>query len=53
MGNCNGGNTPDERQARQKSSDIDKQIRRDEKIFSNTIKILLLGELRLQYMSTI
>lgn len=47
MGNCGGGITPEERQARQKSSDIDKQIRRDEKVFSNTIKILLLGELRL------
>ena len=36
--------TPEERQARQKSSDIDKQIKRDERVFSNTIKILLLGK---------
>ncbi|KAI6658400.1 guanine nucleotide-binding protein (G protein), subunit alpha [Oopsacas minuta] len=44
MGNCvPGGLTPEERQARQKSTDIDKQIKKDERIFSNTIKILLLG----------
>ena len=44
MGNCGGGMTPDERQARQKSSDIDKQIKKDERVYSNTIKILLLGK---------
>ena len=45
MGNCGGGLTQDEREAKQKSSNIDRQIKKDEKVFAKTIKILLLGSL--------
>ncbi len=36
--------TPEERDAKQRSSAIDRQLRSDLREFENTIKILLLGE---------
>jgi hypothetical protein len=45
MGNCvGGGGNPEDREARSRSSAIDRQIREDRKDFENTIKILLLGK---------
>lgn len=39
--------TPEEREAKQRSAAIDRQLRSDLKEYENTIKILLLGRLRL------
>ena len=44
MGGCVSA-TPDERDAKAKSSAIDRQLRHDAKDYENTIKILLLGKL--------
>ena len=44
MGGCVSA-TPEERDARSRSSAIDRQLRHDAKDYENTIKILLLGEL--------
>ena len=38
---------PDEREAKQRSAAIDRQLRTDQREYENTIKILLLGELTL------
>lgn len=43
MGGCVSA-TPEERDAKAKSSAIDRQLRADAKDYENTIKILLLGE---------
>lgn len=43
MGGCISGATPEERDAKARSSAIDRQLRHDLKDFENTIKILLLG----------
>ncbi len=42
MGGCV-STTPEERDAKQRSAAIDRQLRTDLKEFENTIKILLLG----------
>lgn len=42
MGGCV-SQTPEEREARNRSSAIDRNLRQDAKEFGNTIKILLLG----------
>ena len=44
MGNCVGAGTPEERDAKSRSSAIDRQLRHDQKDYENTIKILLLGK---------
>lgn len=44
MGNCVGAGTPEERDAKSRSSAIDRQLRQDQKEYENTIKILLLGK---------
>ena len=41
--------TPEEREAKQRSAAIDRQLRSDLKEYENTIKILLLGRLRLNF----
>ena len=41
--------TPEEREAKQRSAAIDRQLRSDLKEYENTIKILLLGKLRLNF----
>lgn len=46
MGNCVAATTPEEREAKQRSANIDKDLRVAAKEYENTIKILLLGELR-------
>lgn len=43
MGGCIGATTPEEREAKSRSSAIDRNLRQDAKEFENTIKILLLG----------
>ena len=43
MGGCISPQTPEEREARSRSSAIDRNLRQDAKEFENTIKILLLG----------
>ena len=48
MGNCVGGGTPEERDAKSRSSAIDRQLRHDQKDYENTIKILLLGKALVQ-----
>lgn len=45
MGGCIGATTPEEREAKSRSSAIDRNLRQDAKEFENTIKILLLGNL--------
>lgn len=46
MGNCAGGpQTAEEREAKARSEQIDKGLKKDKDIIENTIKILLLGEL--------
>ena len=47
MGNCVSA-SPEEREAKQKSAIIDRELRAAAKEYENTIKILLLGELRCQ-----
>ena len=42
MGGCV-SQTPEEREAKSRSSAIDRDLRQDAKEFENTIKILLLG----------
>ncbi len=44
MGNCVGAANPEDREAKSRSSAIDRQLREDRKEYENTIKILLLGE---------
>ena len=44
MGNCIAGGNPEDREARSRSTAIDRQLREDRKEYENTIKILLLGE---------
>lgn len=44
MGNCVGAASPEERDARSRSSAIDRQLRQDQREYENTIKILLLGK---------
>lgn len=45
MGNCVGGGiNPEDREAKSRSSAIDRQLREDRKEYENTIKILLLGK---------
>ena len=45
MGNCAGGpQTAEEREAKARSEQIDKGLKKDKDIIENTIKILLLGE---------
>ena len=44
MGNCVGAATPEDREAKTRSSAIDRQLRDDRKEYENTIKILLLGK---------
>lgn len=44
MGNCVTA-SPEEREAKQKSAIIDRELRAAAKEYENTIKILLLGEL--------
>ena len=51
MGNCVGANTPEERDAKSRSSAIDRQLRQDQKEYENTIKILLLGKPQLAKVS--
>lgn len=47
MGNCAGGpQTAEEREAKARSEQIDKGLKKDKDIIENTIKILLLGEAR-------
>ena len=41
--------TPEEREAKQRSAAIDRQLRSDLKEYENTIKILLLGKLHLNF----
>ena len=44
MGNCGGGPlTQEEREAKERSSRIDKLLKEDKDVILNTIKILLLG----------
>lgn len=43
MGGCISATTPEEREAKSRSSAIDRNLRQDAKEFENTIKILLLG----------
>lgn len=43
MGGCV-STTPEEREAKTRSSAIDRQLRHDARDYENTIKILLLGE---------
>lgn len=43
MGNCIAGGNPEDREARSRSTAIDRQLREDRKEYENTIKILLLG----------
>lgn len=43
MGACISQPTPEEREAKSRSSAIDRNLRQDAKEFENTIKILLLG----------
>ena len=43
------GGTPEEREAKQRSAAIDRQLRSDLKEYENTIKILLLGRLCLSF----
>ena len=44
MGNCVGAASPEDREAKSRSSAIDRQLREDKKEYENTIKILLLGK---------
>ena len=44
MGNCVGAGNPEDREAKSRSSAIDRQLREDRKEYENTIKILLLGK---------
>lgn len=44
MGNCVGAGSPEDREAKSRSSAIDRQLREDRKEYENTIKILLLGK---------
>ena len=44
MGNCVPGGNPEDREARSRSTAIDRQLREDRKEYENTIKILLLGK---------
>ena len=44
MGNCVAETTPEEREARQRSRDIERQIKMERRDFDNTLKILLLGK---------
>ena len=44
MGNCMAEMTPEEREARDRSSAIERQLRSEKKDFNRTLKILLLGK---------
>lgn len=44
MGGCFSGTTPEEREAKQRSAIIDRELRVAAKDYENTIKILLLGK---------
>ena len=49
MGGCISATTPEEREAKSRSSAIDRNLRQDAKEFENTIKILLLGNVVVIY----
>ena len=45
MGNCVGDMTPEEIEARDRSTAISRQLKAERRDFANTLKILLLGKI--------